>query len=87
MYQPTKVADLKKIGKLRNKNVMILVSWEAETGTYDITTWGSDKMYCKNAAEGGKFFTQKMREKGLIGDESTVHEDENGYLTEHNETL
>lgn len=84
MYQTTKVSDLAKVGKLRNKSVMILVSWDEETNTYDITTWGKDKKFCKNAAEGGKFFTAKMKEQGLISPDSktVVVEDKNGYLND-----
>ena len=82
MYQATKVSDLAKIGKLKNKSVMILVSWDEETNTYDITTWGKDKKFCKNAAEGGKFFISKMKQQGLIDENSKTQiiEDKNGYL-------
>lgn len=81
-YQPTKISDLSRIGKKKNKSQMILVSWDEETNTFDITTWGSNKKYCEEAAKGGQFFINKMKEAGIISTDSieTIHEDKNNLL-------
>lgn len=54
------VSAAAEIGKKFNKDQVIVVAWDLETGETWVTTWGSNKVQCVQAAEGGNFVKKAL---------------------------
>lgn len=49
-----------KIGVGYGWDQVIVVAWDANTGSEHVTTWGSNAKYCNQAAEGGNFVKKAL---------------------------
>lgn len=82
-FKPVPVSKVKEICDEFNKDEVIVISWDEETNTTNIATYGSTKAHCKNAAQGSKALFEYLKERGVISDNTgVVHEDDNNWLKE-----
>ena len=54
------IESAKTIGQDYGYDQVIIVAWDSKTGTEHVTTWGSDKKNCKQAADGGNWVKRAM---------------------------
>lgn len=54
------IARAKEIGNTLGYDQVIIVAWDASSGTQSVTTWGSTLEYCSHAAEGGNFVKKAL---------------------------
>lgn len=54
------ISAASEIGKKFDKDQVILVTWDSKSGDTWVTTWGSDKVQCIQAAEGGNFVKKAL---------------------------
>ena len=53
-YKAIPIAEARAIAGKYDKDQVLIFAWESKTGKTHITTYGSNKAFCKMAAEGGK---------------------------------
>lgn len=47
------ISEACSVGKKHGQQQVIIVTWDADTGTTHVVTWGETKEACRQAARGG----------------------------------
>lgn len=60
-YKPIPISAARDIAKKYGKAQVIIVTWDAAHGTEHVTTYGSDKEQCRQAALGGSRVKEALK--------------------------
>ncbi len=70
-YKDIPISTATSILKEFNKDEVIILSYDSETGSFTFTTDGTTEAHKINAANGAKFLIDKLQKSGTFGTKST----------------
>lgn len=81
-YKPVPISAAEHILREYNKDEVIIIAWDGETGGTHITTAGTTMDHKRNAARGSKALLEYLQKAGVVSSRGETYEDPYGLLTD-----